>query len=166
MTYRREIFPGAGEEPPKGVGMLMLSDQELLTRLRRAAKLYVDPAVRARDPYAIKGIGQHILSYIKELRNRGFEITNNGDTFIVHQKNQAEIVRGSSVELVTEWMMKRRVYWAISDEMHRVEALGNKRRRADLFGALALLYKHWKIKAVSRRERKIAFADEPGQEMK
>lgn len=165
MTYRREIFPGI-TPLEEGVNMLMLSDQELLTRLRRAAKLYVDPAVRERDPYAIKGIGQHILSYIKELRARGFEITNNGDTFIVHQKNQVELRHGERVELVDEWAMKRRVYWAISDEMHRVEAAGNKRRRADLFGALALLYKHWKIKAVSRRERKIAFADEPRQEMK
>lgn len=166
MTYRREIFPGAGEEPPKGVGMLMLSDQELLTRLRRAAKLYVDPAVRERDPYAIKGIGQHILSYIKELRARGFEITNNGDTFIVHQKNQVEIHKGEHVELVDEWAMKRRVYWRISDEMHRVESIGWKARRVQLFAALAFLYKHWKIKAVSRRERKLAFADEPRQEMK
>lgn len=158
MTFRREIFPGVDPIPEGGIGMIGLSDQELLTRLRRAAQLYADPAVRARDPYAIKGIGQHILSYVKELRARGFEITNHGSTFVVHQRDQVEVRDG---ELVDEWSMKRRVYWALSDAVAYAERTGAKHRRAELVAACVWLFAQWKIVGVSRVERKIAFADEP-----
>lgn len=158
MTYRKEIFPGAGPDPPaEGTGMMMMSDQELLTRLRRAAKLYVDPAVRARDPYAIKGIGQHILSYVRELRARGFEVTNQGDTFLIHQKSQVELRRGEHIELVDEATMKRRIYWRVSDAMHAAEAIGHSRRYRELSAAAELLRSHWHIIGISRQKRKLLF---------
>lgn len=143
-----------------------LSDQELLTRLRRAATLYVDPSLRARDPYAIKSLGQHILELVGELRRRGFEITNQGSTFIAHQRDQVELIRGSRIELVDEWAMKRRVYWAISDAMHVAEKAGHCTRHVELFRALAWLYKQWKVCSVSRMSRQLHFADEPGRENK
>lgn len=162
MTYNREIFPGV-IHLVEGSNMEKLPDQELLTRLRRAALLYVDLGLRERDPYAIKSIGHHIMAYVKELRRRGFTVTNHGSSFIVHQRNQVELRPG---ELVDEWSMKRRVYWALSDAAEYAKKQGNRRRYAELVGAIVYIYKAWQIKAVSRENRKIAFGDEPNMEMK
>lgn len=161
MTYKREVFPGAGL--PKVVGGYQtMSDQELLSRLHRAVNIYKDEAAMARDPMTKKAIGHHILTYVKELRDRGFVVTQYADSFVIHQRDTVELVKGKRVEIVGEFDMKRRVYWAVSDEMHNAEKRGDRLRRTELFRALCALYTEWKIKAVSRSERKLAFGDEPG----
>lgn len=160
-TYRREVFPGSGLPYVVG-GLDTMTDQELLSRLHRAVNLYNDEQAMARDPYAKKGIGHHILSYVNELKRRGFVITQHEGCFLVHPKEEVEIIHGERVELVDEWAMKRRVYWALSDEMYITTKRGDKKRGVELNRALFWLYKQWKVKGVSRIERKLAFGDEPG----
>lgn len=156
MTHNREIFPGA-QLPQVVGGTQTMEDKELLTRLRRAVKLYKDEGVRARDPYAYKSLGHHILSYIKELKRRGFTIVEHGETFIVHAPNTVELVKGDRVEIVDEQQMKARVYWRVSDAVHIAEKKGHKRRRAELTGALLWLVREWHIVEISRQNRTVKF---------
>lgn len=161
MTFKREVFPGSGlpENPDAPSLSPNLTEQELLTRLRRAVKLYKDPGVVERDVAAKRALGYHILFYLKELRSRGYTISENGDSFIIHAPNTVELRKGDRVEIVDEPQMKRRVYWALSDAFHLAEKRGDKKRRAELFGAIAYLYRTWNIKAVSRQKRTIDFKE-------
>jgi len=165
MTVKRELFPGSNLEVIEG-GMDRYSDGELVSRLRRSVFLYKEESAQPRDPYAKMSLGHHILELLKELRKRGFIITQTGNTFTIHTKDTAEIVKGGRIEVVDEWQMKRRIYWAVSDAMREAEKKGAKQRRMELFRAMAYLYRLWDIKLVSRELRQLVFGDEPGRELK
>lgn len=161
MTVKREVFPGSGlpENPEAPSLSPVLTEQDLLTRLRRAVTLYKDPGVVERDVAAKRALGQHILFYLKELRSRGYTVTEGAGSFVIHSPDTVELHKGGRIEIVDEFQMKRRIYWALSDAFYLAEKRGDKRRRAELFAAGEYLRRLWNIKAVSRQERTIQFEE-------
>jgi hypothetical protein len=161
MTIKRDLFPGAGLPAIVG-GLQTLSEADLLSKLKRAVSLYKDPSLRERDLFAIKGLGEVILSCINELRRRGFEIVENEDTICIHTKATVDILRpGGAIEILDEHQAKCHVYWRLSNFAARMASQGNKRLYNESIAALAFLYKHWHVREVCRLTHQIRFEGEP-----